>query len=393
MTRRFTPAVVFVCAALAVAARPAGSNDPDTITVHEWGTFTSIAGEDGRAVPWMPLQAPQDLPCFVERVRIGIKPDLPGTIRMETPVLYFYGSPDATVNVRVRFKKGLVTEWYPRAAVSPDVVNPNTLMNPELESSITWKRVRILPRSEHTFPADKPESHYYAARATDAAPLQVGDQREKFLFYRGVGRFQPPVVARAEPDGAVSLRNPGGEAIGDVVLFENRRGDISYRTATIHAAHGRISMKGHPGGASGDALGRELERILVARGLYAKEAAAMVATWRDSWFEEGTRVFYIAPPKTIDDVLPLEMTPAPAAVARVFVGRVELITPRIAQEVKQALLSTDGPTLVRDGRFLGPIAARIIATADPATVPALKAGLQRAYEASARLRRSEISCK
>ena len=393
MTRKLAPVVVLVCATLAIAARPAGTNDPDWVTVHEWGTFTSIAAEDGTAAPWMPLQAPQDLPCFVERIKIGIKPDLAGTIRMETPVLYFYAPQETTVNVRVRFRKGVVTEWFPRAAVSPDVVNPNTLMNPDLESSITWKRVRILPRSAATFPTDAPESHYYAARATDAAPLQVGDQREKFLFYRGVGRFQPPIAARAERDGAVSVRNPGGEPVGEVVLFENRRGDISYRTATIAGAHGRISMTGHPGGGSVDLLARDLERTLVARGLYPKEAAAMVATWRTSWFEEGTRLFYVAPPKTIDEVLPLEMTPAPAALARVFVGRVELITPWAMEEVKQALLTADGATLVRYGRFLDPIASRIIGSADPASVPALKAGLQGAYRMHARWRRPEIACR
>jgi hypothetical protein len=393
MTRRLAPVVVLVCAALAIAARPAGTNDPDTITVHEWGTFTSIAGEDGTAVPWMPLQGPQDLPCFVERVRIGIKPDLAGTIRMETPVLYFYGAQDSTVNVRVRFRKGLVTEWFPRAAVSPDVVNPNTLMNPALESSITWKRVRILPRSAETFPTDPHESHYYAARATDAAPLQVGEQREKFLFYRGVGRFQPPITAALESDRAVAVRNPDGEALGDVILFENHRGDISYARATIAASHGRLSIKDRRGRTSVEALGRDLERILVARGLYRKEAAAMVATWRDSWFEEGTRLFYVAPPKTIDDVLPLEMTPTPAAIARVFVGRVELITPRVMQDVRQALLAADRAALVRYGRFLDPIAGRVIAAADPASVPALKTGLQEAYGAYFQSRRPEGSCK
>jgi hypothetical protein len=33
----------------------------------------------------------------------------------------------------------------------------------------------------------------------------------------------------------------------------------------------------------------------MAQGLFPKEAHAMVDTWRDSWFEEGTRAFYILP--------------------------------------------------------------------------------------------------
>jgi hypothetical protein len=34
---------------------------------------------------------------------------------------------------------------------------------------------------------------------------------------------------------------------------------------------------------------------LVEFGLYRKEAEPMVETWRDSWFEEGIRLFYIVP--------------------------------------------------------------------------------------------------
>ncbi len=88
-----------------------------SLTVHEWGTFTSIAGEDGRAVSWLPQAGPTDLPCFVERSSFNIKGSLRGTVRMETPVLYFYSADDVTVNVGVRFRQGAITEWYPRAVV------------------------------------------------------------------------------------------------------------------------------------------------------------------------------------------------------------------------------------------------------------------------------------
>jgi hypothetical protein len=43
------------------------------MTVHEWGTFTAIAGSDGRAIEWLPLGLPRfpastDLPKFVEHI-------------------------------------------------------------------------------------------------------------------------------------------------------------------------------------------------------------------------------------------------------------------------------------------------------------------------------------
>ena len=86
----------------------------------------------------------------------------------------------------------------------------------------------------------------------------------------------------------------------------------------------------------------------------------MVESWRDSWFEEGTRVFYIVPPRAVDTILPLTVDPAPTHVARVFVGRMEVITPAIERSVYDAVVANDAAVLTRYGRFLGPIADRIV---------------------------------
>src|SRR5258708_5818684 len=77
------------------------SGPPDDVVVHEWGTFTSIAGPDGNAVEWAPLNGSTDLPPFVNR--FGYKAGLRGTVRMETPVLYFHSSKEADVSVKVSF--------------------------------------------------------------------------------------------------------------------------------------------------------------------------------------------------------------------------------------------------------------------------------------------------
>lgn len=109
----------------------------------------------------------------------------------------------------------------------------------------------------------------------------------------------------------------------------------------------------------------DLERVLVDHGLYRKEARAMVETWRDSWFEEGTRLFYIFSKQSVDSVLPLTIQPAPADITRVFVGRMEIITPEIENDVRQALAQKDLSTLEKYGRFLQPIAQRIGVFNDP----------------------------
>jgi hypothetical protein len=82
-------------------------------------------------------------------------------------------------------------------------------------------------------------------------------------------------------------------------------------------------------------------------------------TWRDSWFEHGSRLIYIYPESEIDSILPLDIKPAPARTARVFVGRVELITATTEQEVALAIASNDRVVLEKYGRFLSAIAGQV----------------------------------
>src|SRR5438128_200295 len=76
---------------------------PDLV-VHEWGTFTSVAGPNGDAREWLSLNGSSDLPGFVYRMRdSAFKGGLRGTVRMETPVLYFYSPRETEVSVNVEF--------------------------------------------------------------------------------------------------------------------------------------------------------------------------------------------------------------------------------------------------------------------------------------------------
>src|SRR5260370_41222522 len=86
-----------------------------------------------------------------------------------------------------------------------------------------------------------------------------------------------------------------------------------------------------------DDLGRDFEGMLVAQGLYQDEAHAMVETWRGSWFEEGSRLIYIVPVNFVNRILPLSINPAPAQTARVFVGRLDLVTPATEKALETAL--------------------------------------------------------
>lgn len=345
--------VVGMLAAVSVGAETDVIPGSKTLTVHEWGTFTSVAGEKGQAVEWLPLDRQSDLPCFVNESLAGLEDYLVGTVRMETPVLYFYSSREMTVNATVRFPKGWITEWYPQAKLTNDYWKEDNL------STLEWRDVQVLPGAALDFPVESAPSHYYPARQTDAAPLRVKDQSEKFLFYRGVGNIPVPVSARVRHDGRIRVWNTGDSPIPSVILFERRGDKLGYRA--VGALKSDVTID--PPTLNGDlaTLQRELERILVAAGLYPKEAAAMVATWRDSWFEDGTRVLYIVPPRSLDASLPLKIEPKPMRIARAFVGRMEVITAATERAVADAIRTDNKSALDPYKRFLRPIMEKLMA--------------------------------
>jgi hypothetical protein len=338
----------------------AGRPTYPSLRVHEWGTFTSIAGGDGKAVEWSPLNGSTDLPNFVEHFRNArFKVGLRGTVRMETPVLYFYDSREETVSVKVAFSKGLITEWYPRASRVEPIANifDGTLYQRGADGTIAWDSVTLAPNLRAEFPQDNTGNHYYAARTTSSTPLRVktatGEQQEKFLFYRGVSVFRVPISATLTANGQVLLENRSGEAVPHFIVFERRGGKVGYRTGEGMQNEARLNAPELT--ANVNDLYRDLEGMLVAQGLYQDEAHAMVETWKDSWFEEGSRLLYIVPTAFVDGILPLSINPAPAQTTRVFVGRLELITPATEKAVQRALVTHDGATLEKYGRFLEPI--------------------------------------
>jgi len=381
----FSALLIPAMAVLLAATGRAGAQGPSVaadLIVHEWGTFTSVAGPDGRAVEWAPLSAPADLPCFVTvlnptSIKIqgpvgprGLLSLFRATVRMETPVIYFYSPGDQKVNVKVGFPQGIITEWYPQATVpAASVLTPLSKMTGGAE----WKNVQIRPFSAVPYQSDGSESHYYAARETDAASVQVGLQYEKFLFYRGLASFPVPVTAKVNERGAIAVetRDTGGL----FVLFEKRNGRLGYRV--VPSAPGNFEVARPSLDGTFESLRNDLHAALTARGLYPREASAMIQTWRDSWFEDGTRLFYVIPQASVDTILPLEIEPRPAKTVRVFVGRMEVITPDLQTEVEQAIRQNDVATLARHGRFLEAIGAslqpRFTSPDDRAT---LKAALQ-----------------
>ena len=350
--KRIAALLLLITPLLAAEPREPASS-PASLVTHEWGTFTSIADENGRPVRWAPLTGASDLPCFVANLgNPDFKWRMFGTVRMETPVLYFYAPQPITLSVGVRFPEGWITEWYPNTSkVVPPYPIPNV---PFKNGEIRWDSVEVLPGQTPKLRTSKGASHYFAARETDAAPLRVGSDWEKLIFYRGVGQFSVPLRPIFTTEGRLRVHSESIDKIPLMILFENRAGKIGYRLV-----RGDADVELPELTAKLDDLRSELAGHLVEFGLYRKEALAMVETWRDSWFEEGMRLFYIVPRNMVDAVLPLDIKPAPAFVARVFVGRIELLSPAMRETIQSAAAAGDLKKLDSLGRFLGPFVTQM----------------------------------
>lgn len=348
---------IVVVLVLATRAHAAG------YVAHEWGTFTSVQGSDGQLIRWNPFTA-AELPAFVHERNRPLSP--PGTNpvrlftkstsgawlqRMETPVIYFYADAPLRVDATVEFPGGLVTEWFPLA----DGFGPRGEIN---RSFVRWSGVEVQPgppSAERAPPVDQSGSHYFAARATDAAlvttqsPVTGNTETEKFLFYRGVGNFEAPLQARFE-NGELALLNRGAEQLRSLFVLEVRGHEARVLPIESLAVGAELKPADDAGAAFRplnkvrNELGAALEHELAAAGLYPREAAAMVKTWDDAWFAEpGTRVLYILPRAWTDRVLPLKLEPAPRELARVMVGRAEIFDPAVENAMQREVTLLSEP--------------------------------------------------
>jgi len=383
-------------AAIASGLLLTAEKTPGRYVAHEWGTFTSVQGADGALLNWRPLQSSR-LPNFVydwTKPGLGRQPGaqvfpsksaLVTLQRMETPVIYLYADKPQTVDVSVHFPHGQITEWYPQA----DQIGPFTAPAPRVvaaldtcgqrlgaklgftlasllpnagtpDSQVQWRSVEVTPKpQEHRLqallPKDHSGSHYFTARNTDANVLRVtshdltntSPQYEKFIFYRGVGNFSTPLRTIVDSGNTVTLVNEGEEALPHLFVLEveNQMASYVYVSDLRPGERRRIQLSQNKGPEPLKSISSQLSAKLSAslehEGLYAREAKAMVSTWKDSWFEEsGLRVLYVLPRGWTDRTLPLTLDPAPRELTRVMVGRAEILPSalehKLAAELTQA---------------------------------------------------------
>jgi hypothetical protein len=340
--------------------------------VHEWGTDTVVVGSDGSLQRGLHHEE-EDLPAFVyDRLKagaiLGQSLSESVTIKMETPVTYFYSDEPRKVTAQVGFPKGVLTQWYPAVtAFMPPIAAPNSLLqnqplsyaDPVLDpsfafsteqcrekfgtiagGSLDWGEVSILPRkadvSAKVPPAALDAFTWSFAREVDSNPVEIAaGETEKFLFYRGLGDFELPVKVTTAAGGKISLHNAFNGAVGSVFFInvDGEHGAFREHSAGI-APQGSLtdtapSLYGaNPLATYAEKLGQSVTQALDATGLYHDEAVAMVNTWKRQWFKTpGTRLLYVIPQAWTDASIPLTISPKPDVMLRVMLIRVEVITP------------------------------------------------------------------
>ncbi len=97
------------------------------------------------------------------------------------------------------------------------------------------------------------------------------------------------------------------------------------------------------------------------------------------------RVFYIAPRKVTDSILPLTIDPCPSELTRVLVGRVEIITPEMEAEIEGAAAGLEDSS-----RSLQDVAAEITQRHGRFAEPVLRTVFEKTNDPNLRARLQEL---
>ena len=363
---------IAVLAATSAWAGPAAPKIPDYV-LHEWGTFTTVSASDGRLLTGLEREE-EPLPDFVYShegmensfswmaMKGWRRPLADVTVRMETPVIYFYTPEPFTARVDVGFHGGSISQWYPQRSGGeippkiqrdPQVNRPlekeNTLdFAKKYEGRITWD-VQVEPAGDdvagRVFRGGETPSWLHPRQPASALVRTPQGEEEKYLFYRGLGRLDLPMIISAT-DQSLKVGNCGEEAINHWLVF-----DLNDQQQARWSRPAAVAAARHADGKTDPTVTVPLEaqayradwqkplyadaaKMLTAAGLTRSEADAMLQTWWKSYFQRpGLRVFWVVPSGYTEQVLPLTVSPSPKEIVRVLVGRSEILRPSFEQQL------------------------------------------------------------
>jgi hypothetical protein len=352
--------------ALALAVQFLASAATGGLVVHEWGTFTAFQDETGRCLDGINTDD-EPVPNFVHQLAqaslVQTTSEVPGflfqgapfanpnvTLRLETPVIYFHpgeGNAAGEVDVKVRFRGGLLTEYYPkpeRAEPAVDYAQRKSAINSTVEGLLEWNDLKLVEGAKGPV---TDERVWLAPRAVKAADVKTkSGEAERYLFYRGLGTGEALLKVVQEKERLVIRPSVPAEIKGDLRVARLWLVDIQDGLVAFRAADGFTIPNGDAkfsttmssrfketdyAPANALKLRRALLTSLKEEGLFEDEAVALLETWKISYFQSsGLRLFFIVPREWTDHVLPLEI-PQAEKIVRAMVGRIELVSPRQRQ--------------------------------------------------------------
>ncbi|MCX6877309.1 MAG: hypothetical protein NTW21_26400 [Verrucomicrobia bacterium] len=309
---------------------------PD-LTVHEWGVFTVFNEQKfanlNRKAEWGNLpeffyrQFPQ------QRLRWS-----PGA--WDKPLIYFYSDrPALKLEVSVTFTDGVPVVWWPAASAPIDSGGTKATPVPRF-NSLAWSGWlgSPVPNQGNRHPDGPswitPEETPLAAgqwlaeaRLKGAALFTVVGSKmqrsapwttdrlesERFIYYDGLVPSPDYLHCLALTDSSATVKKSATFPIGRLYLLDRRQPEKPRAACAALAAAEETKLDLAPV-ADLPAFIQQIRADLIAAGLFDAEAESLLKIWHQGFFENsGVVAFYLLPQSEYDRMLPLAVSPKPAA--------------------------------------------------------------------------------
>lgn len=252
--------------------------------VHEWGVMAGCSESDGFFITSRPEQL----------------------LVVRQPVVYIHSNGVEAFDASFSFKEGTPTDTYPEAMVDG--------------KKVEWNNVRIVDSCGE--PAVRSVKGFVPLEEiidelndVDADCLEVGEEKNRFLFYEGEMGFENPIEAEEIPDeNKVRLKNNADYSVFNL-FFVSGKGDfmnpvlLSGRVNELKAGEEKTIE------LTEEDKSNFIEEDLLEMGFTEKETNAFTSLWNPSFFNPTNtpfkQVLYRLPQEKYDELIESFYNPEP----------------------------------------------------------------------------------
>lgn len=356
------PSTLFVVFSLSTTALAS----PSALTVHEWGTLSSVVASDGTFLEGCQHEE-IGTANFIHSLEeqnpdMGIGPmtqGFPGTwVRDSGEVRKLYNAPitqrfdgsflnfyqeenlkNTQATIEVHFPYGSFSQWYPQNHAADEDLS--------LDSGYLYWNVELLDEEKGGKLKTPVPPSWKALRESSSNPLESNPdgeiESEAFLHYRGLGNFKIPISLTADREHLYIHNQNEVQAFSKILILNydpsTQSGNLR-RLSTLKPGE-KVSLKRNSiasYAAPHSLYLEEAHRILKKDFLHElsqEEANAMLQNIQDSYLlSPGLRVLYVLPKEWLETFVELRINPEPQKTTRVLLGRIEIFLP----EEEEALM-------------------------------------------------------